>query len=316
VTGAAGFIGSHLTESLLEEGAAVVGLDSLTGNYQRDCKLRNLERANDWDEFQFVCADLADVDLVRMLGTCDTVFHLAGEAGVRESWGEPFKAYLHNNVLATQRVMEAIKTQQHSVKLIFASSSSVYGDAEHFPTPETTRPAPVSPYGVTKLAAEHLCQTYGRVEGVGVVILRYFTVYGPRQRPDMAFHRFCRAAVENGPIVIYGDGSQMRDFTFVEDAVAATKAAARAEHSQGHVFNVGGGSQVSLRAAVGLLGELARRPLDVRYEAFARGEARHTGADITRASETFGYRPTVALESGLRSEFEWIAETVGAERAL
>jgi UDP-glucuronate 4-epimerase len=314
VTGCAGFIGSHLTESLLEDGGTVVGLDCFTDNYEQAQKLRNIERASDWDGFEFVRADLAEADLADAVGGCEVVFHLAGEPGVRGSWGPGFQSYLRNNVLATQRLLEVVKSQQ-GTRLVFASSSSIYGDAERLPTPESTTPRPVSPYGVTKLAAEHLCQTYGRSHGVEAVSLRYFSVYGPRQRPDMAFHRFCRAALEDRPIVVYGDGAQSRDFTFVADAVAATKAAARAEGVANRIFNVGGGAQVSLASAVELIGELAGRELEIRHAAVPPGEARDTGAETKHAFEELGYRPTTPLELGLRAEFEWMVEAVEAERA-
>jgi UDP-glucuronate 4-epimerase len=307
VTGCAGFIGSHLTESLLDERAAVVGLDCFTDTYEQEQKLRNIERARDWDEFELVRADLSEADLANVVSGCDVVFHLAGEPGVRGSWGDGFQSYLRNNVLATQRLLEAVKAVPET-RLVFASSSSVYGDAERLPTPESTLPRPASPYGVTKLAAEHLCQTYGRSHGVDIVILRYFSVYGPRQRPDMAFHRFLCAAVEGRPIVVYGDGNQSRDFTFVADAVAATKAAARAEGAASQIFNVGGGAQVSLASTLELLAELVGRELEIRHEAPPPGEARDTGADTTCAYEQLGYRPLTQLESGLRAELEWMVE--------
>jgi UDP-glucuronate 4-epimerase len=309
VTGCAGFIGSHLTESLLEDGVGVVGLDCFTDTYEEEQKLRNLERARDWDEFHMLRADLVKVDLAEVVSGCEVVFHLAGEPGVRGSWGQGFDGYLRNNVLATQRLLEAVAGQQ-GTRFVFASSSSIYGDAERMPTPESTIPRPVSPYGVTKLAAEHLCQTYRRGHGVETVSLRYFSVYGPRQRPDMAFHRFCRAVLEGRPIVIYGDGKQSRDFTFVADAVAATKAAAQAEDAGSHIFNIGAGTQVNLVDAVELIARLASRELEIQHVAPLIGEARDTGADTTRASEELGYQPLISLESGLRAELEWLAESI------
>jgi UDP-glucuronate 4-epimerase len=313
VTGAAGFIGSHLTESLLEDGDAVIGIDCLTDTYDEGQKLRNIARVSDWDEFEFVRADLADADLRDLVNECDVVFHLAAEPGVRGSWGQRFNAYLRNNVLATQRLLEAVSTQQGR-RLVFASSSSVYGDAEWMPTPESAPPRPVSPYGVTKLAAEQLCQSYSRTYGVETVSLRYFSVYGPRQRPDMAFHRFCRAALEGGPLVVNGDGSQTRDFTFVADAVAATKAAVHAERAASRIFNVGGGARVSLIGAIELIGELAGRDLEIRHAASPRGEARDTCADTKRAAEELGYRPSTPLEVGLRAQLEWMSIEVAHVR--
>jgi UDP-glucuronate 4-epimerase len=314
VTGCAGFIGSHLIESLLEEGHAVVGVDCLTDNYEQGQKLRNIENASDWDDFEFVRADLAEDDISDRAHGCEVVFHLAGEPGVRGSWGQGFPRYLRNNVLATQRLLELAKAEQPT-RLIFASSSSIYGDAERFPTPESATPRPVSPYGVTKLASEYLCQTYSRNFGIEAISLRYFSVYGPRQRPDMAFHRFCRAAVEGHPIVVYGDGAQTRDFTFVADAVAATKAAARTERTEADVFNIGGGAQVSVARAIEIISELSGCSIEVRHKAPPPGDARDTGADTSRARDELGYRPSTPLNSGLSAEFEWIAETIPAERA-
>jgi nucleoside-diphosphate-sugar epimerase len=314
VTGCAGFIGSHLTESLLEEGAQVVGVDTFTDNYEEQQKQRNIERATDWETFELVRADLAEVDLAPLMSGMDVIFHLAAEPGVRASWGQRFDVYVRNNVLTTQRLLEALKAQaQTSTRLVFASSSSVYGDAELLPTPESTIPRPVSPYGVTKLSAEHLCQIYGRSHEVETVSLRYFSVYGPRQRPDMAFHRFCRAVLEYRPLVIYGDGTQKRDFTFVADAVAATKSAAKAQGVAGGIFNIGGGGHVSLVETVELIGELAGRALEIQHATAPAGEARDTRADTTYAYEKLGYRPSVSLEAGLSAEFAWMVETLDAE---
>jgi nucleoside-diphosphate-sugar epimerase len=212
VTGCAGFIGSHLTEALLADGVSVLGVDCFNDNYGRRQKLHNLETAREWDEFDFVPVDLSRGELHDLVADCETVYHLAAEPGVRSSWGLRFDQYLRNNVLATQLLLEAMRDQSGK-RFVYASSSSIYGQAEALPTSEDTTPRPHSPYGTTKLAGEHLCALYHGNHGVETVMLRYFSVYGPRQRPDMAFNRFCRAAIGGDPITVFGDGHQTRDFT-------------------------------------------------------------------------------------------------------
>jgi UDP-glucuronate 4-epimerase len=310
VTGCAGFIGSHLVESLLADGADVLGIDSFNENYAPADKQANLAQAFDHDGFRFVAADLSTADLPALLADCDTVFHLAAEPGVRSSWGRRFDRYVRNNVTATQRLLEA-SSAEPGRRIVYASSSSVYGDAARLPTPEDATPRPLSPYGVTKLAAEQLCGLYHAEHGVDAVALRYFSVYGPRQRPDMAFRRFCEAAVGRRPIVVFGHGRQTRDFTFVADIVAATRAAAERDGVGGRVLNVGGGSRTSLTTALERLSAIAGRPLDVRHREREDGDVLHTGADIARASELLGYAPSTALEAGLRAEFEWTLSRSG-----
>jgi UDP-glucose 4-epimerase len=232
------------------------------------------------------------------------IFHLAAEPGVRSSWGQRFENYLQNNVIATQHLLEALKDHPDT-RLVYASSSSIYGDAEQLPTPESATPRPVSPYGVSKLSAEHLCYLYRVNYGLDEVVLRYFTVYGPRQRPDMAFHRFCRAALAGEPISVFGDGRQTRDFTFVSDIVAGTLAAADPELASGGVYNLGGGSQTSIREVVGLLEGLAGRDLDVRYSSKEHGDVKDTSADTTLARRDLGFSPSATLQAGLAAQFEW-----------
>lgn len=305
VTGCAGFIGSHLTESLLQDGHRVIGVDCFNANYARPEKLRNLKVAQEWDDFEFVPIDLSRGDLTDLVSDCDTVFHLAAEPGVRPSWGERFEAYLRNNVLATQLLLDALRVSP-GPRLVYASSSSVYGDAECFPTPESAIPNPMSPYGATKLSGEHLCKLYHANYGIESVMLRYFTVYGPRQRPDMAFNLFCRAALAQESIEVFGDGTQTRDFTFVSDVIAATRSAGSVKDIGGHVFNIGGGSQIALKDTLNVIADLAGRPLDVRYGPPRSGDVKDTGADTSRAREKLGYRPAVSFEDGLRAEFEWM----------
>ena len=285
----------------------MVGIDSFTDNYAPSEKRRNLAAAREWDAFEFHEADLASADLRPFVEGCEFAFHLAAEPGVRTSWEERFHSYVRNNLVATQRLLEACKDTPVS-RVVYASSSSVYGHSERLPTPESTLPRPFSPYGVTKLAGEHLCDLYRGNYGLPTVAVRYFSVYGPRQRPDMAFHRFCRAAIEGQPMRIFGDGKQTRDFTFVADAVSATKSAARAPAAIGGLYNVGGGAQVSLERAIRVLEKLAGRPLAVELTESQPGEVRSTAADTTRARADLGYEPSVSLEDGLRLEFEWMQE--------
>ncbi|MGI8624326.1 MAG: NAD-dependent epimerase/dehydratase family protein, partial [Solirubrobacteraceae bacterium] len=295
VTGCAGFIGSNLADSLLADGFEVVGVDCFNDNYGRAQKRRNLESALDWAEFEFVPLDLARGDLRELVEECDVVFHLAAEPGVRASWGERFESYQRNNLMATQHLLEAAKHCADK-PFVYAGSSSVYGQAETFPTAEDTLPQPFSPYGVTKLAAEHLCSLYHGNYGVRTVTLRYFSVYGPRQRPDMAFNRFMRAALVGEPLTVFGDGGQSRDFTFVGDIVQATRAAATTPAAVGGIYNVGGGNRVTLNDVLEIIGEIAERPLDVRRPNVERGGVRDTGADTNRGRAVLGSAP----ENGLR----------------
>ncbi len=304
VTGCAGFIGSHLAERLIELGHEVVGIDCFTEYYPKAIKLANLARLCESPRFTLHEVDLAAADLRPICEGIDLAYHQAAQAGVRASWGDEFETYARNNVLATQRILEAVKDQPLR-KFVYASSSSVYGDAEAFPTAETALPRPVSPYGATKLAGEHLAYLYWRNYGVPSVSLRYFTVYGPRQRPDMAFHKFIRATFEGRPIEVYGDGEQTRYFTFVSDAVDANIAAGEAK-AVGRVFNIGGGSRVTVNWVLQVIGELAGREPLVAHRATQRGDVRHTSADTSDARDFLGYVPRVALRDGLRAEVDWL----------
>jgi UDP-glucose 4-epimerase len=305
VTGAAGFIGSTLAGRLLDQGARVTGIDCFTDYYPRATKEANLATllAHPW--FRFVESTIQAADLGRILSDATHVFHLAAQAGVRKSWGRDFQVYTTNNIEATQVLLEA-SVGTGIEKLVYASSSSVYGDDTPLPMRETAVPAPLSPYGVTKLAAEHLCHLYHANHGVPCVSLRYFTVYGPRQRPDMAFHRFVRAALSSQPITLYGDGEQTRDFTFVADAAAATASAAT-RGVPGRVYNIGGGSRVSVNQVLDLVARLAGRRLDIRREAAQKGDMRDTYADTGRARADLGFAPTVTIEEGLAAEYAWLA---------
>jgi UDP-glucose 4-epimerase len=311
VTGCAGFIGSHLSTALLDRGAEVTGLDCFTDYYPRAAKEANLAPLRDRRGFRFVEDRLEKVDLAPLLDGATHVFHLAAQAGVRKSWGRDFRTYTVENVDATQALLEAVK-ERPIVRLVYASSSSVYGDAAEIPMREDARPQPVSPYGVTKLAAEQLCCLYHANFGVPAVSLRYFTVYGPRQRPDMAFHRFLRATLKGDPITLYGDGTQTRDFTFVGDAVAATVAAGD-RGVPGGVYNIGGGSRVSMNEVLVLMERVTGRPIDVRREPPQKGDMRDTYADTSRARADLRFAPSVTLEQGLRAEKDWLAGLPASE---
>jgi UDP-glucose 4-epimerase len=305
VTGAAGFIGSHLASALLDRGAAVTGLDCFTDYYPRAFKEANLDVNRGRAGFDFVEASLQQCALDSLLEGKTHVFHLAAQAGVRKSWGQDFRVYTENNVDATQRLLEAcIGRPLHRV--VYASSSSVYGDNVSIPMREDALPRPVSPYGVTKLAAEQLCYLYHVNHGVPTTSLRYFTVYGPRQRPDMAFHRFIRAALGGQPIVLFGDGEQTRDFTFVADAVAATMAAGD-RGVPGRAYNVGGGSRVSVNHVLEIVGRLSGRSPDVRREPPQKGDMRDTYADTSLARADLGFSPRVSLQEGLEAEYRWLS---------
>jgi UDP-glucose 4-epimerase len=283
-----------------------VGLDCFNGNYARREKLRNLERAREWDNFDFVPIDLARGELHEFVAESDLIFHLAAEPGVRASWGDRFETYVRNNVLATQHLLDAAR-EFPGKRLVYSSSSSVYGQAASFPTPEDVVPAPRSPYGVTKLAAEHLCSTYHANFGVDVVSLRYFSVYGPRQRPDMAFTIFCAAALDGTPVSVFGDGTQTRDFTYVEDVVTATRRAGAKPDLGGNTYNIGGGAQISLNHAISVIEDCAGRPLEVVRSDTQAGDVQNTSADARRAREDLGLADAMPFEEGLRHQFEWVA---------
>ena len=311
VTGVAGFIGSHLAEALVERGHEVVGIDCFTPAYPPAEKRRNLERLLPNPAFRLVEGDLVTLALDAWLEGAAVVFHQAAQPGVRSSWGRDFAIYVHHNILGTQCLLEAC-ARTGVPRLVAASSSSVYGDAPAYPTTEESITEPVSPYGVTKLASEHLCLAYARpgVSDLSVATLRYFTVYGPRQRPDMAFRRFLEAAYAGEPIVVFGDGEQTRDFTYVEDAVRANLLAMQAP-VQAEAINVGGGRRVTLNQMLDLIGQVTGRRLKIERAPVQAGDARHTGADGTRAEALLSYRPEVSLEDGLAEQAAWMAARLG-----
>lgn len=304
VTGAAGFIGSHLSERLLHEGFEVVGIDSFLDYYPRPMKESNLQRLRSSPDFRFIEGELQRTELKPLVSEIDYVFHQAAQAGVRASWGQSFQVYVENNIWATQLLLEAC-VGQGVQKFVFASSSSIYGDSPEMPTREETYPRPVSPYGVTKLASEQLCYLYWKNFGVPCLSLRYFTIYGPRQRPDMGLHKFIRALLADREIALYGDGHQSRDFTYVSDAVEANLLAMRSPY-QGESFNIGGSHPVELWEVFRLLEAINGGKLRIQREEAQKGDVRSTSADISKARKFLGYAPRVGLEEGLEREYQWL----------
>ncbi|MGE5443752.1 MAG: NAD-dependent epimerase/dehydratase family protein [Ignavibacteriales bacterium] len=306
VTGVAGFIGSHLTERLLEEGFEVIGVDSFLDYYPRKIKENNLKKLINYPKFRFIEGNILSLDLKGILSRVDGIFHQAAIPGVRASWGKDFNQYVANNILGTQVLLEASKDTGIK-KFMYASSSSVYGDADELPIKETSPTNPVSPYGVSKLSGEHLAGLYFKGYGIPTVSLRYFTVYGPRQRPDMGFHKFISAIISGREIEIYGTGEQTRDFTFIDDAVEANLQAFL-RGKEGEVYNVGGGSRIGLIQAVKTIEEISGKKACLRYTAPQRGDAKHTYADISKAKRDFDYGPKVDIYEGLKRHYEWLRD--------
>lgn len=299
VTGVAGFIGSQLARRLLAEKCKVIGVDCLTDYYDSEIKENNMKDLFQNPAFTFFKTDIVNIEeTVPVDEKIDWVFHQAAQAGVRASWGQDFEHYTHHNVLGTQRMLEWACRHKPD-RFIYASSSSVYGETGKLPMQETDLPRPMSPYGVTKLAAEHLCNLYHQNFGVGVVSLRYFTVYGPGQRPDMAFNRFIRAIKDNREIVVYGTGEQTRDFTYIDDIVAANIAAATAEGVLGRVYNIGGGTRITVNGVLEMLQKLSGKDIRIKHEPVQAGDPRHTYADCAKAKGDLNFSPRTELKKGL-----------------
>jgi nucleoside-diphosphate-sugar epimerase len=311
VTGAAGFIGSHLCRRLLSEDCSVVGIDCFADHYPRWIKKRNVAPLLAAKRFRFLDQDLSDIPLKKILAGADCVCHLAAQAGVRTSWGENFSSYVTNNIVVTQRLLEAAKSSSLR-KFIYASSSSVYGLTTDLPMSEESPLHPLSPYGVTKLAAEHLCLLYAKNCGVPAVSLRFFTVYGPGQRPDMAFHKFFKAIREGRKITVYGDGRQTRDYTFIDDVIEASVAAVE-KGRIGEVYNIGGGHRVSLVRLFPMFEDICGKPVRTQWKEKQKGDAPHTYASIDKAGRELGYRPQTLLGEGLRREWEWVEKLYGGQ---
>ena len=307
VTGSAGFIGSSLVEELLSLGHEVIGVDSLTDYYSPDLKSRNLQVALKSANYKFINGDLNELDLIQLLDSIDVVFHQAGQPGVRKSWGTDFDIYTDQNIRATQRLLEAAKVSKIS-KFVYASSSSIYGSSKTYPVTEANLPVPNSPYGVTKLSAEQLCVLYAKNFSVPTVSLRYFTVYGPRQRPDMAFTRFIMAGLAGDEIEVFGNGEQIRDFTFISDVVAANIAVGFQDVPSGSVFNVAGGGSVTLNEAIAVIERLIGSSLKIKYKETVSGDVIQTGGSTQLLESQTGWKPKVSLEVGLARHVEWARE--------
>lgn len=312
VTGTAGFIGSHVVDHLLARGEEVVGVDCFTGNYPRAVKERNLALASRSEDFSLVEGDILDLDLEALLGGVDAVFHLAGEAGVRRSWKTGLSRYLRRNVLATERLLEAV-VRDGTPGFVYASSSSVYGSSGGGPASEGSPLRPASPYGLSKVCAEDLVGMYGRERGVEATILRYFTVYGPRQRPEMAMSRFIGDALDGRSVEVFGNGGQVRDMTFVADAAAATAAALSAPPG---IYNVGGGARASVARMLDAVKEVTGRPLEAVHGPEAEGDVKATWADYAKAARHLGYRPSTSLEGGVAAQVAWMLEERLASSAV
>ncbi|MBD3413726.1 MAG: NAD-dependent epimerase/dehydratase family protein [Candidatus Aminicenantes bacterium] len=304
VTGAAGFIGSHLCEKLLDSGFFVTGIDSFTDYYSKELKKKNLEFLVKNKSFELIQGDINMMDMTSPIKKCDFVFHLAAQAGVRASWGDDFSIYTKNNIESTQKILETCKKYPVK-KIVYASSSSVYGNTPDLPMKENSQLIPYSPYGVTKLAAENLCSLYHANYGLPVVSLRYFTVYGPRQRPDMAFHKFLKAVGENKPIEIYGTGEQTRDFTYIDDIVTANISAAE-QGKKGEIYNLGGGNQQKLSHIFPVLETVCQKEIQINKIEKQKGDVQHTYASISKAQKDLCYQPLIKIKEGLEREWLWI----------
>ena len=308
VTGAAGFIGSTLSEKLIKQGFYVIGIDSLNSNYPIKLKKNNLTALLNNKNFEFINKNITSIEFGNKYSDIEAVFHQAATAGVRSSWGTNFKEYTENNILATQHLLESFKSSKLK-KFIFASSSSVYGNSDEMPLTISTLTKPVSPYGVTKLAAENLINSYYENYGLPTVSLRYFTVYGPRQRPDMAFHIFLRSAITNNKIEIYGNGEQIRDFTYIDDVVNANMLSLEFGVS-GNIYNIGGGINISINETLRLIESITSKSLKISYKDTQKGDVRQTQADISESKIQLKYEPGYDITTGLKNEYEWICKNI------
>ena len=307
ITGVAGFIGMHIAERLLKEKHRVTGIDCYLESYPREVKEDRINNLLQYDQFTFIQGSIVETDLRPLCEEVDYIFHKAAQAGIRFNWGNTYEIYNTNNILGTQRLLEA--TIGTSVKkLVYASSSSIYGDVKELPVRETVTPQPVSCYGVSKLAAEHMCYLYWKNFQVPTNSLRYFTVFGPRPRPDMCICIFSRAIFSGEEIQVFGDGEQSRGFTYVSDIVNANLKAAESAHV-GEVMNISGGGRITINALIKKLENIIGKKANLRYETFAKGDVMHTQADISKAEKLIGYKPEKDFDEGL-------AETVASVKAF
>lgn len=305
VTGAAGFIGSHLSEKLIKEGHEVIGVDCFIDYYSKKIKEDNIKKLLNNKNFKFINKNIINLNLKESLKDVDYIFHQAAQAGVRASWGKSFEIYSNNNIFATQKLLEAAKNSEVK-KFVYASSSSVYGDVKKLPMKEDDKLKPISPYGVSKLAAENLCYLYYKNFKVPTISLRYFTVYGERQRPDMAFHIFGRALLNNKPIHVFGDGKQSRNFTHVDDIINANLSAASSEH-QGEVYNIGGDKEgITINQTLKFMQDYLKLSGNIIYDDKVKGDVKHTSADISKAKKELNYNPKVNFKQGLKRELDWL----------
>ena len=309
VTGACGFIGTNLCHSLLEDGFFVTGVDAFTDNYQNRLKKANQKELEKFKNFSLIECDLLEADLAPLVEGIEVIFHLAGQPSVHNSWGEDFHLYSNRNIALTQRLLRAANKAK-TARFVNSSSSSIYGRVSSTPTREIDEKRPISPYGVTKLAAENLVTLYGSEFGLSTVSLRYFTVFGPRQRPDMAFNKLIHAGRNRESFPLHGDGSQIRDFTFVGDVVEANKLAAFADVIPGSVFNIGGGSPVTMRETIIMLEEIMDLKIQLEFTPLGPGNPMITTADCTSASAILGWKPKMDIYNGLRAQVAWQLEQV------
>ena len=305
VTGAAGFIGSHVSERLVTEGWQVVGLDCFTPYYAAADKLANLATLTLSDQFELLRADLGEADLSDVVDSADVIFHLAAQPGVRSSWSDGFQDYATNNVVATQRLLDAVRSSGSRPRVVFASSSSVYGEIDASPSHEGAALRPHSPYGVTKVAGELLVAAYVANFGLDAICLRLFSVYGPRQRPDMALHRMIEAALGKTSFPLYGDGSSVRDFTYVADVAEACLLTASTDLETGTVLNVAGGSMASIADLLETVGSILGEPVPVERRRAQVGEVASTCGATDRALAAVGWKPVTPLHDGVRAQVEW-----------
>lgn len=304
VTGAAGFIASRLSRRLIDEGRSVIGIDAFIDSYPKWIKEKNLAPLLSLRGFEFIAGDLATLNLRDILKRCDIIYHMAAQAGVRSSWGDHFSVYTQCNIDATQKLLEAAKSFLPK-RFIYASSSSVYGDCPDIPWKEDSPLFPYSPYGVTKLAGENLCRLYYKNFGIPIIALRFFTVYGPGQRPDMAFHKFLKGVLEDREITVYGDGHQTRDFTYVDDIIQAC-ISSMDKGDEGEIYNIGGGVRRKLRDIFPVMEALCGRKIRIKYLPSQKGDVPDTYADIQKAKKDLEYSPCTEFQNGLRSEWDWI----------
>ena len=304
VTGVAGFIGSFLAERLLKDNFKVIGIDSFTNFYSKKIKLKNIEICKKNKNFSLIQKEIQKIDLIPIFKKVDYLFHMAAQPGVRTSWGKCFENYSINNILVTQKLLEQAKISKSLKKIVIASSSSVYGNQSCKMNESKTKTNPVSPYGVSKLAAEHLVSAYVENFNLPVIMLRYFTVYGPRQRPDMAFMRFVMKSILKKPITIYGNGTQKRNFTYIDDVIDATISSANIDNT-GEIINIGGGEVISISKVISILKNICNYEPKILYKPFSNGDVLRTEADINKAKRLLNFKPKTSLKNGLFLEYEY-----------